>query len=79
MATTQTYRYGLEAHLIKALNASLQETMDQEIKLALAKIERQMRETLAQKLIALIDTNITFETCGHDLRIVLKQAKGPTS
>jgi hypothetical protein len=64
-----------KVHLLQSVNEAMKEAAEPVIEKALKEIEITMRETLAQKLISMIDSNISMERYGTDLRITIRQAE----
>ena len=58
------------------LNAAMLEAAEPIIQEALKKAEIKMRESLAVRLIALIQDDFDVRRFGHDLHIVVKQREG---
>lgn len=65
----------LQKSLVIELNRQMLEAAEPIIQEALKRIEREMRQALAARLIGLIESNMYFERHGTDLRIVIKQAQ----
>lgn len=59
----------------KNLNDAMTESAEPIIQKALADIERQMREKLAQALISIIKNDFNIQRNGRDLMIIVKQAE----
>lgn len=62
--------------LQEQLNADMLAQAEPLIKEALAKIEKEMRARLAQRLIANIQQDMDVRTMGHTITITLRQATG---
>lgn len=77
MATTITPN---QPNMLKALqeqiNADMLAQAEPLIQEALAKIEKEMRARLAQRLIANIQRDMDIRTAGHTITITLRQATG---
>lgn len=58
-------------HYHAALNEAMMKAAEPIIEEALAEVERTMREKLAASLISVMDTNVSFETFGRELRILI--------
>lgn len=59
----------------KELNKSMTEAAEPLLQDALKKIEQEMRKELAGRLISFIQNDFVFDRMGHDIRIIIKQAK----
>lgn len=64
------------ASLIKEeINEAMLSAAEPAIQEALKTIEQKMREQMGSKIISLIDSNFVLDRMGHDIRILIKQAK----
>lgn len=59
--------------LKESLNAAMLKAAEPAIQQALKDIERDMREKLAQRLIGLLEQNLSIERYGRDLRVTIRQ------
>lgn len=59
------------------LNAAMLKAAEPAIAAALLEVEKTMRAELATRLIALVDTDYSFDRNGRDLRITVRQAMKP--
>lgn len=75
MIATTFDMVSLQKSLVSELNRQMLEAAEPIIQEALKRIEREMRQALAARLIGLIESNMSFERYGTDLRIVIKQAQ----
>lgn len=75
MTATTFDMVSLQKSLVIELNRQMLEAAEPIIQEALKRIEREMRQALAARLIGLIESNMYFERYGTDLRIVIKQAQ----
>lgn len=75
MIATTFDMVSLQKSLVIELNRQMLEAAEPIIQEALKRIEREMRQALAARLIGLIESNMSVERYGTDLRIVIKQAQ----
>lgn len=75
MTTTTFDMVSLQKSLVSELNQQMLEAAEPIIQEALKRIEREMRQALAARLIGLIESNMSVERYGMDLRIVIKQVQ----
>lgn len=61
--------------LLKDLNEAMLKAAEPILQKALKDIERQMRERMTAMLISYLEENLTIDRLGHDIRIMIKQAK----